>query len=43
MAVTGDPLGSFALARVAYGGIANIADYNDTDQTTIMATSTTPS
>ena len=37
MAITGDPAGSFALARVAYGGIQNITDYNDTDLTTIDA------
>lgn len=35
MDITGDPAGSFALARVAYGGIQDIADYNDTDWTTI--------
>ena len=37
MAVTGDPAGSFALARVAYGGIQDITDYDDTDLTTIFA------
>jgi hypothetical protein len=37
MAITGDPAGAFALARVAYGGIQNIADYNDTDLTTVNA------
>ncbi len=35
MDVTGDPRGSFALARVAYGGIQDITDYNDTDLQTI--------
>jgi hypothetical protein len=37
MDVTGDPGGSFALARAAYGGIQDITDYNDTDLTTIVA------
>jgi hypothetical protein len=40
MAITGDPGGSFALARAAYGGIADITDYNDTDLTTIIASLT---
>lgn len=37
MAIIGDPAGSFALARAAYGGIANIDDYNDTDIRTVKA------
>ena len=37
MDITGDPTGSFALARVAYGGIQDITDYNDTDWTTMTA------
>lgn len=37
MAITGDPAGAFALARVAYGGIQNINDYNDTDLNTVNA------
>lgn len=37
MAITGDPAGSFALARAAYGGIQDITDYNDTDLTTVVA------
>jgi hypothetical protein len=34
MDVTGDPGGSFALARAAYGGIQDIGDYSDTELTT---------
>lgn len=37
MDITGDPTGPFALARVAYGGIQDITDYNDTDWTTMTA------
>jgi hypothetical protein len=36
MDITGDPGGSFALARAAYGGIQDITDYNDTDLTTAI-------
>jgi hypothetical protein len=37
MNITGDPNGAFNLARVAYGGIQDVNDYNDTDLTTIVA------
>lgn len=37
MDIVGDPTGSFALARVAYGGIQDITDYNDTNWTTVTA------
>ena len=37
MDITGDPAGSFALARVAFGGIKPITDYNDTNWTTVTA------
>lgn len=37
MAIDGNPAGSFALARVAYGGIQDITDYDDTELTTIGA------
>jgi len=37
MDVIGDSRGSFALARVSYGGIKPINDYNDSDWTTISA------
>jgi hypothetical protein len=33
MAIASDPKGSFALARLAYGGIQNITDYDDTELT----------
>ncbi|MEO8361779.1 MAG: MtrB/PioB family outer membrane beta-barrel protein [Vicinamibacteria bacterium] len=32
--ITGDPAGSFALARAAFGGIQDIGDYSDTELTT---------
>lgn len=37
MDVTGDPNGSFALARAGYGGIQDITDYSDTTLRTISA------
>ena len=37
MGITGDPAGSFALARAAYGGIQDITDYDDTEWTTVSA------
>lgn len=37
LAVTGDPAGSFALARVAYGGIQDIIGYDDTTLQTVLA------
>jgi hypothetical protein len=37
MDITGNPLGSFALARVAFGGIQDIGDYSDTKRTTASA------
>ena len=33
MDITGNPNGSFALARAAYGGIQDINDYSDTELT----------
>jgi putative beta-barrel porin MtrB/PioB len=33
MDITGDPTGSFAVARAAYGGIQDITDYSDTELT----------
>jgi hypothetical protein len=37
MAIAGAAAGAFAQARVAYGGIQNITDYNDTELRTIDA------
>ena len=37
MDVTGDPNGSFALARASYGGIQDITDYSDTELRTVSA------
>jgi hypothetical protein len=37
MDITGDPNGSFALARAAYGGIQDITDYSDTELRTASA------
>lgn len=37
MDITGDPAGSFALARAAYGGIQDIGDYSDTQLTALTA------
>jgi hypothetical protein len=37
VAIAGDPGGSFALARAAYGGIQNITGYDDTKVTSIGA------
>jgi hypothetical protein len=37
MDVTGDPNGSFAVARAAYGGIQDITDYSDTELRSVSA------
>ncbi len=37
MGITGDPGGSFALARAAYGGIQDITGYDDTKLTSVSA------
>ena len=37
MGITGDPKGAFALARLAYGGIQSISDYDDTEWLTASA------
>ena len=37
MGITGDPNGAFALARLAYGGIQSIGDYDDTELLTASA------
>ena len=37
MDITGNPNGSFALARAAFGGIQDITDYSDTKLTTVSA------
>jgi hypothetical protein len=37
MDITGDPNGSFAVARATLGGIADITDYGDTEVTTVSA------
>ncbi len=37
MAIAGDPGGSFALARAAYGGIQDITGYDDTHLTSVSA------
>jgi hypothetical protein len=37
MDITGNPLGSFALARAAFGGIQDITEYSDTKLTTVRA------